>query len=91
MEERFSLALLQCKGSPAPVNLFVVLGRGGKASPVQYKFQSMHPGGRTCVNSLFPVFDIHIKRICRQIVGIIQTALLIAAVCSEIRLTCSFA
>ena len=48
----------RCKGSPAPVDLFVVLGRGGEASPVQYKFQSMHPGGRTCVNSLFPAFNI---------------------------------
>ena len=24
---------------------------------MQYKFQSMHPGGRTCVNSLFPAFN----------------------------------
>ena len=46
------------KGSPAPVDLFVVLERGGEASPVQYKFQSMHPGGCTCVNSLFPAFNI---------------------------------
>ena len=55
------LALLQFKGSPAPVYLFVVLGRGGQASPVQYKFQSMHPGGCTCVNILFPVFNIHVE------------------------------
>ena len=40
---------------------FVVLGRGGQASPVQYKFQSMHPGGCNYVNILFPVFNIHVE------------------------------
>lgn len=96
----------------APPRLTFLWCWGGAGnSPVQCKFQSMHPGGRTCVNSLFPafnifqsmhpggctcvnilflVFNIHIKRICLQIVGIVQTTLLIAAVCSEIRLTCSF-
>lgn len=59
--QRIPLVLLQCKGSPAPVYLFVVLGRGGHASPVQYKFQSMHPGECNYVNSLFPVFNIHVK------------------------------
>ena len=75
----------QFKGSPAPVDLFVVLGRGDYASHVQYKFQSMHPGGCNCVNSLFPVFDIHIKRICLQVVSTRKTALMIAAVCSKVR------
>ena len=43
---------------PRPGLPFVVLGRGGQASSVQYKFQSMHPGGCNCVNSLFPAFNI---------------------------------
>ena len=75
----------QCKGSPAPVDLFVVLGRGGQASPVQCKFQSMHPGGCNYANSLFPVFNIHIKRICLQVVPTPQTTLFIAAMGSKVR------
>ena len=47
----------RCKGSPAPVYLLWCWGGAGN-SPVQCKFQSMHPGGCNCVNSLFPAFNI---------------------------------
>lgn len=57
--QRIPLVLLQCKGSPAPV--YLLWCWGGQASPVQYKFQSMHPGGYNYVNSLFLVFNIHVE------------------------------
>lgn len=45
----------------------------------------MHPRGCNCVNSLFPVFNIYVKRICLQVVSTPQTTLFIAAVCSKVR------
>ena len=57
MEERSPPGFIAVQRKPRPGLPFVVLGRGDYASHVQYKFQSMHPGGCTCVNILFLVFN----------------------------------
>lgn len=60
-EEWFSfIVCICCVGSPAPVDLLWCWGGAGN-SPVQCKFQSMHPGGCNYANSLFPVLDIHVE------------------------------
>ena len=46
--QRIPSCFIAVHRKPRPGLPFVVLGRGGQASPVQYKFQSMHPGGCTC-------------------------------------------
>ena len=59
-KERDRTAKYSCRSAKEDPPRFTFLWCWGGAgnSPVQYKFQSMHPGGRTCVNSLFPAFNI---------------------------------
>ena len=55
-----NIHVAEVKEAPPRLTFLWCWGGAGN-SPVQYKFQSMHPGGCNCVNSLFPVLNIHVE------------------------------